>query len=205
VEDASGQVRAQVPLGLLLVSATPGYTLGEVTLQDDAEGTRIDFSGEDLPEGALIRFAGPAGQRRWPTRRLGGDSGEQISAVVDPSDWAEGAWSVRVFGNGHWAALSQALQVEEGVLSLNEAVQPPDQPIVVWPPGNKGLPPAPDEPPPAADGDDGAGCVCGTGSPTSPASVPSLLVLVLVIGYFRRSQAGPPRGSGSEEVRTEPR
>lgn len=210
LEDASGQVRAQLPLGLLLVSAAPGYTLSEVALQADAEGARIDLGGQALPEGAQIRFVGPAGQRRWPDRRLGGDSPEQISAVVDPSGWAEGAWSIRVFGNGHWAALSRALAVEDGILSLNEAVQPPEQPIIVWPPGDKGPPPPPDEPPPdepppAPPGDDGSGCACGTGASTSPASAPSLLVLVLVIGYFRRARAAPPRGRGSKESRTESR
>jgi len=197
-EDSSNQVRAQLPLGLLLVSTEPGYSLQEVTAEGPAESLRIDISGAELPEGAAIRFSGPAGQRRLPTRRLDGDSSERISALVDASDWDDGAWSIRVFGNGHWAALAGALLVSGGEVTVNKNALPPAQPIPRLD-GGKGEAPHVDEPPGLPPTDDGAGCACTTTPPVGRPSALLVLVLTLWIGYFRRdptvapaSVPGPP-------------
>ena len=175
LRDATGAVRAWLPLGVLLQSGSPGYRIDDIELRDEGEGVIVDVLGVDLPEGADLRFVGPQGQRVLP-ERLPGDAPDRLSAWVDPSDWASGPWSLRVFGNGHHAALTGVLEVDEDGL---RAGPPPHRPSEPRDPPPKGTPPL-DPPPPTPSPVQGDGCACAAGGAPDSALVALLLLATLL-------------------------
>ena len=182
-----GSVIAQLPLGVALVAADPGFVLDDLSISGPANELRVSLDGADLPTGAAVRCVGPAGQRALPSLRLSGDTSEQIAAQFDASQWADGLWSVRVFGRGHWAALPAALVVEGGKISRTKAATAPLSPL---PDIYQAKGPAPDMERGDDDEQDGTpatGCSCVIGATVLPPSLPLALVLALGIGYFRRS------------------
>jgi len=192
-EDGSAQTLVLLPLAVLLVSTAPGYSVDSLQIQGQAAALQVDIEGKDLPVGAAIRFTGPSGQRAAPSQRLGKDSAEQISIAVDASDWSEGLWSIRVFGNGHWAALPGAIRVDPTGIAVNSEAKPPAQPIP-WPDSDKGAPPAPAGELPQPDPEDaGSGCACSSAESGASASIFAMLVLALGMGYFRRAESGAGR------------
>jgi hypothetical protein len=175
LRDASGDVRAWMPLGVLLEAPSPGFRLDDAEITEQPDGIIIDVLGVDLPEGALVRFIGPRGERVLPVH-LGGTS-ERISVAVDASEWAIGPWSIRAFGNGHHIALPGVLEVDEDGL---RAGPPPFRPTAPPDGDAKGEPtplPTPSPTPPAASGD---GCTCSA-SPTSPRGLVLLLPLATLL------------------------
>lgn len=192
--EESGETIAQLPLGLLLVSSQPGYQIDSVALSGPTEMLRIQVDGLDLPEGAAIRLIGPSGHRELPSLRLPGDTSSQIAAQFDASDWVEGLWSLRVFGRGHWSAVSEAIVVKDGIISPNPDPTTPAGPLpeINQP---KGPPPGADQDTPEEDQRDGlaAGCACALSSPADSSAFPLALVLMLMIGYFLRRS--PPHAT----------
>jgi hypothetical protein len=201
--EQNGDILAQLPLGLLLVNSEPGYQINSLSLSGPAETLRVQLNGLDLPEGASIRLFGPTGKRELPSMRLPGDTSSQIAAQFDASDWADGSWSLRIFGRGHWSALSDAIVVKDGKISASPDAVAPAGPL----PGlnqGKGPPPGSDIAEPDEDkGDEpGTGCTCTLASASDSAPFPLTLVLVLMIGYFRRRppHAITPNGERSNRL-----
>ena len=184
LRDATGAVRAWLPLGVLLQAPSPGYRIDDAEVREDGEGVIVDVLGMDLPEGGDLRFVGPQGQRVRPDERLPGDTDGRISAWVDPSDWAHGPWSIRVFGNGHHAALTDVLEVDDDGL---RAGPPPFRPTDPPEPPPKGDPPV-DPPPDPAPPDEAEGCACAAASAPVSALVPLLPLVTLLRRRSRRCE-----------------
>ncbi len=184
--EQNGDVIAMLHLGLALIASEPGFEVDALSLSGPTDTLVVTVSGSDLPQGAAIRLIGPSGQRALPTVRLADDTGEQISARFDASTWVSGLWSLRVFGRGHWVALSDALLSENGVISVVEDAAPPPGPL----PGPnlpKGPIPQDDERNEDDEVSSDSGCSCSTGTLFRPPSGALMLVLALMIGYSRRS------------------
>jgi carboxypeptidase T len=175
---------------LLLAAGDPGFEVDdlEVELQDDGS-TRIDVLGDDLPEGALIRFRGPHGERVWPQVRATGDEPERITAFVDGVDWADGDWSLRVFGAGHWAAITDAITAEGGVLEAGKPEKPTEEPTTEKPTEEPTEEPTeqPTATPPGLEpgGFEGTGCACRSSNTGQGTSLLALALAGLAL-YLRR-------------------
>ncbi len=182
LRDATGAIRGWLPLGVLLQARTPGYRIDDADVEPDGDAVLVHVLGVDLPEGADVRFVGPQGQRVLP-ERVGTDAPDRLTARVDPSSWAEGSWTIRVFGDGHHAALPGVLEVDADGL---RAGPPPFRPSPPLPPAPTGAAPLdpPPEPPP---GDDGDGCGCAAGGPSPPA----LVALLPLATLLRRRRSRP--------------
>ena len=120
LEDAKGATRAHLPLAVLLGPSCPAHSVSAEPTDDPAVW-RITLHGDALPEGALMRFSGPRGERMFPlTREHELDSPETLSATVAIEDWALGLWSVRLFGRGAWTALPEVLERDAIGLVVHE-------------------------------------------------------------------------------------
>jgi len=180
---------------LLLAAPEPGFVLDEVTVELQADDTtRIDVWGADLPEGALIRFRGPHGQREWPVVRATDDSEDRITAFVDGDQWADGDWSLRVFGRGHWAAITDAIVAEAGVLEAGDPEKPTEEPTeeptteepTTEEPTEEPTPTPTPTPTPGQPGElEGTGCTCRS-SHTGRGSAQLVLALAVLALYSRR-------------------
>ena len=175
LRDATGAVRALLPLGVLLEAAAPGYRVDDVELEADEGGVIVHVLGDDLPEGADLRFVGPQGQRLRP-ERLPGDAPDRLRARVDPTDWAWGSWTLRVFGNGHHVALAGVLEVDGDGLRAGPPPFRPSAPLDRAPKGEPDVELPPDAPPAEA----GEGCACSNSRPP-PAGLVALLPLATLL------------------------
>jgi len=189
VGDSEGSILESHQLAVLLSSDLPGYTLQAVELEalDDLGTAVVHVLGQTLPEGSMLRFVGPSGQRVMPALRLAGDEPNRIAAQVDASSWEDGSWSVRVFGNGHWSALPGALEAQDGIISQPSGPKPEPE---AEPPDSAGWNYTALSPDDVADDDDiasasnedlpdGSGCSCST---TPPGRTHSSLWLALLLG-----------------------
>ena len=164
LRDAEGQARAMLPLGVLFAAAEPGFELPVV----QPEGDELLLVGE-LPEGAELRLVGPDGAR-WLTELRG------PGRLGVPQALPDGAYALRVFGNGRHAVLPGAFTVEDGVLRDGPTPPTPSE----WPDLPPKATPEP-EPSPTPEPTEPGGCACRA----APGSPPPL-VGILLLGYAAR-------------------
>jgi hypothetical protein len=182
-----GESLALLPMGVLIAAADPGFSIHEISLEEGASKGQVDLllEGTELPRGALIRAIGPEGSRALPVDRpvdLGDDS---YRVSFDTENWQEGPWSLRIFGGGHWLALSGVLLLEDGVLTaqdLSDPEEPPEPPD----------PEAEEEDTPLPGVLGGGGCTCGELGNVPPPLRVSGLALALLVGYSRRRRRTCP-------------
>ncbi len=197
-----GDVVGSRQLAILLTSTAPGYTLDGVEVQaaDDLGHSVVHILGDNLAEGSMVRLVGPRGQRVFPERILSDDGPARLATRVDGAALEDGTWSLRVFGNGHWTALTGALEVHDGLIS--QAQKPTEGPTTERPEteGWTHADPSPldiggGDPPGDDDSDEAppiSGCSCTVHHPESRAGN-LWLALLLGIRYsrvrFRRRNA----------------